>query len=149
MGSGRAGLKSALAAFASASSLPENLNLPSELISQYQEEWRVIRDLRRDISKLEVILDTGITRYEDINMEIGSRTQETYTYRDNEYDSLSGETHWERRFSRGDWEVRTVTRTLLTSNANSFQLRADLDAYEGSSRFFARSWQAEIPRKLV
>ncbi|MCX2973007.1 hypothetical protein EYC87_05335 [Halieaceae bacterium IMCC8485] len=42
MGSGRAGLKSALAAFASASSLPASLSLPSELISQYQDEWRLI-----------------------------------------------------------------------------------------------------------
>jgi hypothetical protein len=42
MGSGRAGLKSALAAFSSASIFPASLSLPSELVSQYQEEWRVI-----------------------------------------------------------------------------------------------------------
>lgn len=123
--------------------------LAATLVHPREEEWRVIRDLRRDISKLEVILDTGKTRYEDIDLEIDSRTLETYTYRANEYNSLAGETRWEHKFSRGDWQVRTVTRTLLTSNATSFQLRADLDAYEGNSRFFTRSWHAEIPRKLV
>ncbi len=114
-----------------------------------EEEWRVIRDLRRDISKLEVVLDTGVTRYEGIDLEIGSRAVETYTYRADEFDSLAGETRWERKFTRGDWEVRTITRTLLTSNETSFHLRADLDAYEGASRVFTRTWHTVIPRKLV
>ncbi len=123
--------------------------LAATLIRPREEEWRVIRDLRRDISKLEVLLDTGVTRYEAIDLEIGSRTLETYTYRADEYDSLAGETRWERKFTRGDWEVRTVTRTLLTSNETSFHLRADLDAYEGASRIFTRSWHTVIPRELV
>jgi hypothetical protein len=123
--------------------------LAATLIRPREEEWRVIRDLKRDISKLEVLLDTGVTRYEAIDLEIGSRTLETYTYRANEYDSLAGETRWERKFTRGDWEVRTVTRTLLTSNETSFHLRADLDAYEGASRVFTRSWHTVIPRELV
>ena len=119
------------------------------LLRPREEEWRVIHDLRRDISKLEVLLDTGTTRYNDIGLEISSRTRETYTYRADQYDSLAGETRWERRFSRGDWEVRTVTRTLLTANEDSFQIRADLDAYEGPSRIYSRSWHSVIPRRLL
>ncbi len=88
-------------------------------------------------------------RYDDINMEISSRAVETYTYATDEYGSLEGETRWERRFRRGDWDVRTVTRTLLTSDETSFRIRADLDAYEGPSRVFSRSWDSEIPRDLV
>ncbi|MBT6276665.1 MAG: hypothetical protein HOI95_21325 [Chromatiales bacterium] len=42
MGSGRAGLKSALAAFACAPGLPQNVDLPPELVAQYQNEWRMI-----------------------------------------------------------------------------------------------------------
>jgi hypothetical protein len=42
MGSGRGGLKSALAAFASASDLPQNVDLPPELVTQYKDEWRLI-----------------------------------------------------------------------------------------------------------
>ncbi len=42
MGSGRAGLKSALAAFASAPGLPQQADLPPELVAQYQDEWRLI-----------------------------------------------------------------------------------------------------------
>jgi len=123
--------------------------LNADLVRPREEEWRVIRDLRRDVSTLEVVLDTGTTRYEDIDLEISSRTVETYSYRADDYDSLSGETRWERKFSRGDWLVRTTTRTRLTSNETCFHLRADLDAYEGTSRVYSRSWHNVIPRRLV
>jgi len=123
--------------------------LATTLLRPREEEWRVIHDLRRDISTLEVVLDTGTTRYEDIDLEISARTVETYTYRADDYASLAGETRWTRTFRRGDWQVRTITRTLLTSDETSFRLRADLDAYEGPSRVFSRSWHTEIPRQLV
>ncbi len=123
--------------------------LSLSLLRPGEESWRVIRDLAADRSKLEVILDTGTMRYDDINMEISSRAVETYTYATDEYGSLEGETRWERRFRRGNWDVRTVTRTLLTSDETSFRIRADLDAYEGPSRVFSRSWDSEIPRDLV
>ena len=130
--------------------VPEGAHpLAITLLHPKQEEWRVIRDLRRDISTLEVILDTGTTRFENIDLEISSRTVETYTYCCDDYGSLSGETRWTRTFQRGDWQVRTVTRTLLTSDEAGFHLRADLDAYEGLSRVFSRSWHTEIPRRLV
>ncbi|NBF39575.1 MAG: CocE/NonD family hydrolase [Spirochaetes bacterium] len=119
------------------------------LLRPGEESWRVIRDLAADHSRLEVILDTGTTRYNDSDLEISSRAVETYTYVTDEYGSLEGETRWERRFRRGDWDVRTVTRTLLTSDETSFRIRADLDAYEGPSRVFSRSWDTEIPRDLV
>jgi len=82
-------------------------------------------------------------------MDISSRTRETYTYYTDEYNSISGETYWERIFKREGWQIRTVTRTLLTSNEREFRIRADLDAYEGPSRVFSRSWDTTIPRNLV
>ncbi|MDA3948458.1 MAG: CocE/NonD family hydrolase [Spirochaeta sp.] len=119
------------------------------LLRPGNESWQVVRDLAADRSKLEVILDTGTMRYDEIDLETSSRTVETYTYATDEYNSLEGETRWERRYRRGDWDVRTVTRTLLTSDETTFRIRADLDAYEGPSRVFSRSWDAEVPRDLV
>ena len=114
-----------------------------------QESWRVIRDLGRDISTLEVLQDAGTNRFEETGMEISARAVERYTYMADEYGSLSGETHWKRKFRRGDWEVRTETRTLVTSDEENFRIRADLDAWEGKSRVFSRSWDRVIPRDLV
>ena len=119
------------------------------LIQPSQEAWRVIRDLAKDQTTLEVINDEGTFRIDDIDLELSSRVIERYTYSYGNYDSVSGWTEWERSFRRGDWMVRSVTRTLMTSDAHNFRLRATLDAFEGDSRVFAKSWDEEIPRDLV
>jgi hypothetical protein len=56
---------------------------------------------------------------------------------------------WQRSFKRGEWSVRTWTRTLLTSDAQNFRIRAELDAWEDESRVFSKSWDRTIPRYLV
>ncbi len=119
------------------------------LIQPTQESWRVIRDLANDQTTLEVINDEGRYRLDDIDLEIAARVTERYRYSYGSYDSLSGWTEWERSFKRGDWEVRTLTRTLMTSDPDNFRLRATLDAWEGETRIFARTWDETIPRDLV
>ena len=123
--------------------------LPITPIRPRDESWRVIRDLGQDISTLEVVQDAGTILFDDTGMEISGRAVETYTYLADEYGSLSGETLWKRKFQRGDWEVRTETWTLITSDEENFRIRAELDAWEGKSRVFSRSWDTVIPRDLV
>ncbi len=123
--------------------------LNKTLLVSGKESWTVIRDLAREESRLEVVHDSGTVRLDDIDLVIRGKVTEIYSNFVDEYDSLSGETIWERSFSRGDWEVRTVTRTLLTSDAEAFRIRADLDAYEGKSRVFSKSWDTTIKRDLV
>ncbi|EPC02011.1 peptidase S15 [Litchfieldella anticariensis FP35 = DSM 16096] len=123
--------------------------LAKTLIQPTQETWRVIRDLANDKTTLEVINDEGRYRIDDIGLEISARVTERYTYSYGNYDSLSGWTEWERTFQRGDWQVRTLTRTLMTSDADNFRLRATMDAYEGDTRVFAKTWDETISRDLV
>ncbi|MBB3231844.1 CocE/NonD family hydrolase [Halomonas stenophila] len=119
------------------------------LIQPTQESWCVIRDLANDKTTLEVINDEGRYRLDDIDLEIAARVTERYSYSYGSYDSVSAWTEWERSFRRGDWEVRTLTRTLMTSDEESFRLRATLDAWEGETRIYARTWDETIPRDLV
>jgi hypothetical protein len=90
---------------------------------------------------------------DDIDLTVQARGEEFYTSRGNDYDSARGEVLWQRTLERGDWRVRTETRTLLTANSQEFHVRADIDAYEtdgeGERRVFCRSWQRKIPRDLV
>lgn len=123
--------------------------LKKTLLHPGEERWRVIRELDKDISTLEVVNDIGRFRIDEIDLEVSARTVEKYTYRGETYDSLSGETVWNRSFRRGQWSVRTRTRTLLTSDVNQFRIRAELDAWEGESRIFSKSWDRTIPRDLV
>ena len=50
---------------------------------------------------------------------------------------------------RGDWRVRTETRTRMRATAEHFLIDAELDAYEGERRVFSRNWHARIPRDLA
>jgi hypothetical protein len=119
------------------------------MLEPEHHNWWVKRDLASDVSTLEVLNDEGVVRLEDIDLEVGIKGVEFYSARDDEFDSPRGETRWERGLRRGDWSVRTFTRTVLTSTATEFHIHADLDAYEGDKRVFTRSWDETVPRDLV
>jgi hypothetical protein len=123
--------------------------LPMTMLSPEEHQWRVIRDLAADVSTLEVINDEGVYRIEDADLEVERRTTEWYTFADDDFASPRGETYCVRGFRRGDWSVRTVTRTVLTCDPENFRIRAELDAYEGDVRVFSDNWNTVIPRDLV
>ena len=122
---------------------------PKTLIQPSRQNWTVIRNLAKDESRLQVVNDEGVCHLDDIDLEIAAKVEENYGFADDDYASLRGETRWVRRFKRGEWEVRTVARTLLTSDTTHFHIRAELDAWEGESRVFSRSWDEHIPRDLL
>lgn len=111
--------------------------------------WWVHRNLAEDKSTLEIIKDDGKYRIEDIDLEVRSKTLEWYSYQGDDFGSVRGETLWDMTFERRDWQIRTVTRTILTSSATHFRIQAELDAYENDSRVFSKSWDSRIPRNLV
>ncbi|WP_028585286.1 CocE/NonD family hydrolase [Desulfogranum mediterraneum] len=123
--------------------------LRMEVLSPEHHNWRVIRDLAADVSTLEVVNDSGRHYIKEIDLAIGRTAKEWYTYQGDDFNSVRGETLWERSFSRGSWSVRTVTRTVLTSSADHFYLRAELDAYEGDKRVYSENWDRVIPRDLL
>jgi hypothetical protein len=114
-----------------------------------EHNWRVMRDLARDESVLEVINDNGTVYFEDLDLEMQRKALEWYSTRSDDFNSVRGETLWERGFSRGDWAVKTITRTVMTSTPTHFIVHAELDAFENHRRIFAENWDYEIPRDLV
>jgi uncharacterized protein len=122
---------------------------PRTLMRPPRQEWLITHDLARDRSELKVVFDEGTYHLHDIDLEVRTAVEERYSYNDDEHDTLRGETHWERTFARGDWRVHTIARTIMTSDAAHFIVRADLDAYEGDVRVYTRSWNRRIPRNLL
>ncbi len=125
---------------------------PAVKVSQFQPKrhrWRVIRDLAEEESTLEVIIDEGTFSFDDIDWTVTSRATEWYSFQDDDFLSVRGETLWFRRFQRGGWSVETVTRTVLTCSQAHFRVHAELDAYHGDERVFSRNWLCEIPRDHV
>jgi predicted acyl esterase len=130
----------------------ESEGAPAVVVSQVQPKkhaWRVVRDLGRDEATLEVVKDEGALCLEDIDWTVSARAREWYSYQGDDFDSLRGETLWERSFQRGAWSVQTTTRTVLTSTADVFRIHAELDAFIRDERVFARNWDYEIPRDHV
>ncbi|XSG84997.1 MAG: CocE/NonD family hydrolase [Methylohalobius sp. ZOD2] len=124
---------------------------PPEVIQREpaHHNWWVHRDLAEDESVLEVIKDEGTFYFPELDWEVGDATWNWYTYRGDDFNSPQGETRTRRHFRRGDWWVRTTTRTVLTADATHFHIHAELDAYEGETRVFSENWSRTIPRDLV
>jgi putative CocE/NonD family hydrolase len=118
-------------------------------LRQPEHHWRVVHDLAEDGHALEIGEGQGMVRIEAIDLTITSDGTERYSFRDNDYASVCGETHWVKEMSRGDWRVRTVTSTRLTSDSANFHIEAKLEAHENERRVHERSWRRTIPRRLV
>lgn len=114
-----------------------------------EQQWIVTRDLIAYESALEVVNDLGQIRFDDIDLEVTRRADERYSAVADDFGSIRGETGWVMGFRRGDWDVRTETRTVLTSTATDFCLSAQLDAYEGDKRVVSLNWDHTIPRNHV
>lgn len=83
------------------------------------------------------------------NVEEAVEIMGTPVAKADDFQSIAGETEWERTLEREGWAIRTVTRTKLTASDTHFTIRADLDAYENGERIFCRSWNERIRRDLV
>lgn len=119
------------------------------LLAPAERNWNVNHNLSANEVSLEVINNDAKLKLEDIDMTFCRKVREKYSYRNDLYDTVRGEVVHERTFQRGDWQVLTVTRTVLTSTRTHFLIRATLDAYEGDVRVFSKSWDEAIVRRLV
>jgi putative CocE/NonD family hydrolase len=115
-------------------------------LSGAEQRWTVHRDLVGYQETLEIVKDRGILRYDDIGSEVGRRAYERYDSVADDFASVSGESAWTMSFRRGDWDVRTETRTVLRCTPEEFLVHATLDAYEHGRRVFSRTWNDSVPR---
>ncbi len=124
-------------------------SVPHSLIAPAKREWNVNHNLATNEVRLEVVNNDALIRLDPIDLSIGRYVRETYSFVSNLYDTVRGETEHIRSFVRGDWKVRTITRTVLTSTKTEFLIRATLDAYEGDVRVFSKSWDESVSRRIV
>ncbi len=114
-----------------------------------EERWEVRRDLIGYKAELDIVKDRGVTRFDEIGLDVGRRARERYTAVADDFTSVSGESTWTMSFRRADWDVRVVTHTRLTCDERDFHVDATLDGYEGGRRVFSRTWNETVPRDLL
>lgn len=114
-----------------------------------EQDWRVSRNMVDLTGALEVVKDLGVVRFDDIDLNVHRNANERYTFTSGDFNSVRGQTLWQMGFSRGDWEARTTTRTVLTCSPTHFHLYAELDAWHGPERVHSATWSRQIPRDHV
>jgi putative CocE/NonD family hydrolase len=93
--------------------------------------------------------DDGRVRIDPIDLEIASSKRQDFSVRDGDPLSIRMDAHWTKEMGRGDIQVRTTTRIVMTTDAENFRLHAECDAYEGEKRVFTRNWDRTIRRDFT
>lgn len=118
-------------------------------ITKGENSKGITRDLVTGITTMEILSDSGFSKFEDTGLTNRRFTVERYSFDEADPASVKGETEMEYSLERDDWKTRTVIRTSLTSTATHFRSYAELDAFEGDERVFSRTFTRLIPRRFL
>ena len=98
---------------------------------------------------LETFDDFGASRDLEHGLETGSHVAQIYSIHPDDPLSARHEARWRFELRRGDWSVRIDSRSVMTSNADSFHLSREVTAREGDTVAIARSREEDVPRGLL
>jgi hypothetical protein len=108
------------------------------------------RVITTDLGKRETVVEitdsSGRNRYDDIGLIAEARSTERYTAVEDDPLAATAEVTWTWEFERGDWQIRTETRTHVSCTKREFIVLARLEAYEGKKRVFERDFEERVPR---
>jgi putative CocE/NonD family hydrolase len=90
--------------------------------------------------------DEGRLLFLDNGLETDHSSTEVFSVKEDDPLSVSQRIRSVIEFRRTDWRVRVETESLLTADASHFHLSSHLDAWEGDTRVFTKSWTRDIPR---
>jgi len=105
-----------------------------------------IGDKKKEIYDL---ADSGYTHLLDRDLEMYGKSEERFTIYEDEPLSANIESEQELGLRRGDWDIRIETYSAMSADAGQFFVINKLDAYEGKTRIFTKTWNKTIPRRLV
>jgi putative CocE/NonD family hydrolase len=95
---------------------------------------------------VEFVKDRGRVRLADRDLTYWGRAHDRFSLRGNDPLSARVESTYETELSRPGWRTRTVAQTVLTSTAETYLVTASLEAWEGETRVFARTWDGRVAR---
>jgi len=106
----------------------------------------ITRSVADGTVEIEAVKDRGHTHLDEIGLTIGARGVDRYRIAGDNPLSVRHDTEYTIEMSRGEWRVRTVGVMAMTATADDFLLSATMDAFEGETRVFSKSWTRKIPR---
>jgi hypothetical protein len=129
---------------------------PPEGASPLEYESLRVEDSERtftyDVAKgrLQMVdwIDEGRNQFSN-GLIYDSVSTNTYSILEGQPTSASVQCERQIELSRGDWEIRVETLSVMTGDREYFHLTNVLDAYEGPARVFTKSWTKIIRREMV
>ncbi|MEX2649802.1 MAG: CocE/NonD family hydrolase [Alphaproteobacteria bacterium] len=119
------------------------------IVRKGQRQRTIEQDLASGLTTYAIERDEGVTRLEAIGVETAFRKTTRYVIGEHDPSSARHENHIVLGFAHDGWRPRIEARTALSATPEHFLLEADLAAFDGEHRVFARSWISKVPRKLV
>ena len=115
----------------------------------YQRGRSLSLDVAAGKTTVEVVKDRGRYCLTGISLTYSGNGLDRLSIIGEDPLSATHETRYTIALERDDWRVRTETRTTMTCTEDEFVISATLDAYEGDTRTFTKTWDERVPRKLV
>jgi hypothetical protein len=115
-------------------------------LREVKQNRRLITDPETGLSTLEIYADNGKTRFEHSQMEMGSVNLQRYSINNSDPLTARAEYEWDWEYSRGDWLIKTKTKTVVSCDASYFYLKAESTAFEGDRQVFQKIWDKKYPR---
>lgn len=109
----------------------------------------IVRDVGGRTLEIRDVIEDGRTRLVERDLEMYGSNDDVYTIVED--DPLSARIRCKRitGLRREGWHVRIETWSTLSADVEQFHVTNVLDAYEGNTRVFTKTWNVQIPRHLV
>jgi hypothetical protein len=135
-----------LAAFGPAVSAPP---LEKETLAEGHNWIRITEDAATGVHIFEVADGEGVTRIIGNDITITEQGYERHTITADDPLSARATADWTIGLSRGDWSMRSQTHTELTSERDSFRIRARMRVWHNDELIKEQDWDEKIGRTLV
>lgn len=142
---GPSGLDNSLAPFGP----PEGAPFPEYESLRVEDSNRTVTyDVTKGLLQMVDWVDEGRNRFSN-GLIYDSVITNTFSILERQPTSARVQCERKIEISRGDWQTRIETLSVMTSDKDYFYLTNVLDAYEGQVRVFTKSWTKKIRREMV
>jgi hypothetical protein len=112
--------------------------------------WAIEHNMVTGFFTVNQKFDEGRIIYNEHNCWTTESTHDEYfTIHPDDPNSAKLDITWTEHYQRGDWQVSSTTRTVVTSTRAHFIVEAELEAREGDEIAYQQTWNREIARNHV
>ncbi|MFW5654606.1 MAG: CocE/NonD family hydrolase [Roseicyclus sp.] len=123
--------------------------LGTEKLADGENRVRIIEDAATGEHVLEVADGDGIVRLTGNDITITEQGRERHSIMADDPLSARATADWTLGLARGAWSMRSETHTELTSDRDSFRIRARMRVWLGDDLVAEKDWDERIGRILV